>query len=125
MRRLAVTLAAFMTLAIAGTTAASGARGVPPFPHLGTSWSHAEINVRIGRQVHTLILDRGRIVQAGPAQITLREADGTLAVIALDDQTLVRIDSRPALTSDLRRKMTAQTMRIDGGAAVRVVATSK
>ena len=125
MRRLAATIAALSLLASAGSTAASGAGGVPPFPRLGGQWSHAEINVRIARHVHTLILDRGKIVQATPTQITLREADGTMQTIDLDDQTIVRIDGRNAFSSDLRRKMSAQTMIIDGGAAVRVVATSK
>ena len=127
MRKLAATLTALSLLVSAGATAATAGRGgaPPPFPRLGAQWSHAEINVRIRRVVHTLILDRGKIVQAAPTQITLREPDGTLAVIPIDDQTLIVVDRLTGTPTDLQRKMSAQTMRIDGGAAVRVVATSK
>jgi hypothetical protein len=36
----------------------------------------------------------------------------------------VTIDNAPATISDLRRRMTAATLRVDGGAAVRVRAAS-
>jgi len=127
MRRLAVTLTALSLLVSAGATAATAGGGgaPPPFPRLGAQWSHAEINVRIRRVVHTMILDRGKIVQAAPTQITLRRPDGTIAVIPIDDQTLIVVDRLTATATDLQRKMSAQTMQIDGGAAVRVVAMSK
>ncbi len=82
-----------------------------------------EINRKIGKTPHTLILDRGRIVQASATQITVREL-GSPVVIPLSPQTLVVIDRLPATPSDLRRRMAVVTMRIDGGAAVRVRATS-
>ena len=72
---------------------------------------------------HTLILDRGRVIQTSPTQVTLREL-GSAVVVPLSAQTLVVIDGLPATTNDLRRKMTVVTMRIDGGAAVRVRASS-
>jgi ABC-type phosphate transport system substrate-binding protein len=122
MRRILATIAALSFLALAGGTAA-GAGSVPPFPHLPGAWSHAEINVTIKRTPHTLILDRGRIVQASSAQLTLREADGSLVVVPLAESTIVVLYNRPAAVLDLRKRMSAQTMRIDGGAAVRVRAT--
>ncbi len=72
---------------------------------------------------HTLILDRGRVIQASATQVTIREL-GSPVVVPLSEQTLVVIDGLPATPNDLRRKMTVVTMRIDGGAAVRVRATS-
>jgi hypothetical protein len=125
MQRLAATLAALSLLACAGVTTATGAGGAPPlFPRLAGAWSHAEINVTIKKQQHTLILDRGKITQISPTQLTLHRRDGTTAVIQLSQQTLVVIDGVPAPSIDLRRKMSADTMKIDGGAAVRVRATS-
>ena len=120
MRRLALILIA-LSLASAGTALAGG--GPPPFPRVPGVWSHVEINLNIRKTPHTLILDRGRIVQASATQITVREL-GSPVVIPLSPQTLVVIDGVPASPTDLRRKMTALTMRIDGGAAVRVRATS-
>ena len=82
------------------------------------------INQTIRKTQHTLILDRGRIVQVSPSQLTLRERDGTMPVIALSQSTIVVVDGVPSTTLDLKKKMDVQTMRIDGGAAVRVRATS-
>ena len=119
-----------MLLALLALTAsASGAAardrgGVPPFPKLPGKWSHAEINVRIKRDYHTLILDNGRIVQVSPVQMTLRERDGSQVTIPLSPQTLVVIHGVPATAADLERKMNVQAMRIDGGAAVRVRTSS-
>ena len=118
-----------MLLALLSLTAAAGAAArtggpPPPFPKLAGTWSHAEINVRMKREYHTLVLDNGRIVQISPTQMTLRERDGSLVVIGLNDQTLVTIYGRPGFVSDLQRRMTVQAMRIDDGPAVRVRATS-
>jgi hypothetical protein len=106
-------------MAFAGTALAGGG-GVPPFPRLPGTWSHAEINVSIKRKPHTLILDRGRIVQVSASQVVLRERDGTLATVPLSQSTLVIVDNVPATVLDLKKRMNAQTMEIDGGAAVRV-----
>ena len=57
-------------------------------------------------------------------QLTLRERDGTTAVIPVDAQTIVNLDGAPAAISNLRRRMTVTTLRVDGGAAVRVRAAS-
>jgi hypothetical protein len=96
----------------------------PAFPFLPGEWSHAEINVKVAHIPHTLILDQGRIVDAAPDHITLLEGDGSLVTVPLSDQTIVSINGAPALRSKLARKMRAEAMRIDGGAAVRVAAQS-
>ena len=70
-----------------------------------------------------MILDRGRVVQASATSITLRELGSPVAV-PLSPTTLVVIDKLPATPGDLRRRMFVVTMRIDGGAAVRVRASS-
>jgi hypothetical protein len=123
MRRLLATLAVLSLLAVAGSAFAGTRLPVPAFPRLPGTWSHAEINVSIKRTPHTLILDRGRIVQVNATQVTLREHDNTTVVVPLTLSTIVVVGNRPATEFDLRKKMTAQTMRIDGGAAVRVRAT--
>jgi hypothetical protein len=122
MRRLAVFVAVLSLLAYAG--AAAHAAGVPPFPHLLGNWSHAEINVTIHRQPHTLILDRGRITQVSATQLTLREHDGSTVVVPVSFQTIVVVNRFRATIYDLRRRMIAETMRIDGGPAVRVRAVT-
>lgn len=122
MRRLAATLAALSLLATAGI---AGAGGVPPFPHLAGAWSHAEINIKIKRQPHTLILDRGRIRMLSNTQLTLREADATPAVITISPRTIVTIKRvKHATIFMLRRGMNVETMSIDGGTALRVRVTS-
>jgi hypothetical protein len=123
MRRLAVLLASLSLLAFAGVAAGRG--GAPPqIPRIPGTWSHAEINVRIKKHPHTLILDRGRVLQVTTSQITLREAAGGDTPIPVSAETLVTIDGRRASITDLRRRMFATTMQIDGGDAVRVRATS-
>jgi hypothetical protein len=121
MRRLAVLLALLSLLASVGV---AGAGGVPPFPRLPGNWSHAEINVTIKRQPHTLILDRGRITQVSATQLTLLRRDRTSVVVPLSDAAIVKVNNTTATIYFLRRGMNAQTMRIDGGPAVRIRATS-
>jgi hypothetical protein len=123
MRKLAVLIAALSLLACTGT--AAGAGGAPPqIPQIPGKWSHAEINVTIKKAPHTLIVDRGKVTEITTTQLTLREGAGVSTVIPLGAQTIVTIDGRRAAISDLRRRMTATTLRVDGGAAVRVRATS-
>ena len=123
MRRLAVILASLSLLASAGP--AAGAGGVPPqIPRIPGAWFHVELNVTIRRTPHTLILDRGRIAQVTTTQITVHERDGNNVVIPVNQQTIVVLDNVRASVTDLRRRMSVTTMRIDGGAAVRVRASS-
>jgi hypothetical protein len=122
MRRLAVTLATLSLLACAGT--ASGGGAPPQIPRIPGAWFHVELNVTIRKTPHTLIVDRGKITQITTTQVTLHERDGSIQQIPLTDQTIVTVDGAPATISSLRRRMTATTLRVDGGAAVRVRATS-
>ena len=121
MRLLAVPLAA---LSLTGLAGAAGAAGVPPFPRLNGNWSHAEINVTLSKKPHTLSLDRGKITKVSPTQLTLRRRDGTRVDIPLSASAIVTVDAIPSTIYSLKRKMTAQTMRIDGGPAVRIRATT-
>jgi hypothetical protein len=123
MRKLTV-LVVVSLLAFAGVTAA-GARNQPPppFPKLPGNWSHAEINVSIKKELHTLILDRGRITQVTATQITLRETGGVPVAIPLAPDTIITFRGFRVSAAAMRKGLFAETMRIDGGAAVRVRVT--
>jgi len=79
--------------------------------------------VVIKRVPHTLIVDRGKITQITTTSLTLHENTGVNQVIPLTGATIVTVDGAPAGISSLRRRMSATTLRVDGGAAVRVRAT--
>jgi hypothetical protein len=115
------TLLAVLSLAVSAASARAG--NVPPFPRVAGTWSHAEINVTIRKQAHTLILDRGKIIQVSDTQLTLRHPDKTTAIVPLLPSTIVNIKGANATIYFLRRGMQVQTMRIDGGAAVRIRVT--
>jgi hypothetical protein len=121
-RRLVVTLATLPLLACAGSAAGAGAP--PQIPKIPGKWSHVELNVVIKKVPHTLIVDRGKVIEITTTSVTLREAGGVTTVIPVTDQTIVRLDGRPASIFSLRRRMTVTTLRVDGGAAVRVRATT-
>jgi hypothetical protein len=124
-RRLAVLVASLALLGSAGVAAGAGTQQPPPpIPRVPGSWSHVEMNVTVRRVPHTVILDRGRIVQVTTTQITVREQAGVTQVVPITTQTLVTVDGVRATIFDLRRRMAVTTMRIDGGAAVRVRASS-
>ena len=118
MRKLAVLIVVLGVLTTVG--AAGAASGIPAFPTVPGTWSHVDINRKIGRKWHTLTLDRGRITQVSPTQLTLREPDKSVTVIPLTPQTLVRVYGVDTSIYVLRRGMNAMTMRIDGGPAVRI-----
>ena len=128
MRKLAPLLAALSLLLCVGTAAgALDARGgpqPPQIPRIPGTWSHAEINVTIRKVPHTLIVDRGKITEITTTQLTLREGAGVTVVIPLNFQTIVTVDGARGSISNLRRRMSATTLRIDGGVAVRVRASS-
>jgi hypothetical protein len=117
MRKLVVLVGLVAMLA---TGATSTAAGVPGFPNIPGTWSHIDINRKIGGKWHTLSLDRGRITQVNATQLTLREADGTVAVVPLTPTTIVKLYRFSGTIYQLKRGMNAMTMRIDGGPAVRV-----
>ncbi|HZP72702.1 MAG TPA: hypothetical protein VFA97_04900 [Gaiellaceae bacterium] len=108
---------------VSGAVAGVKAKQPPPFPQLAGTWSHAEINVTIKKVQHTLILDRGRIIKVAPDSITLRAPDGTITQIPLTPTTIIMFRRVQVTTFALRRGLFAETMRIDGGAAVRVKLT--
>jgi hypothetical protein len=122
MRTLFALFATIVLLAVAGG-ATAGLRitaGPPPFPVLPGDWSHAEINIKIKKVPHTLILDRGRITQVSGIQLTLRHPDGTVEVVPLAPSTIYQWKSFGVRPRVMRRGLFAETMRIDEGAAVRV-----
>lgn len=106
-----------------GAAAAVQGKPPPPFPQLAGTWSHAEINVTIKKVQHTLILDRGRITKVAADSITLRAPDGTVTQIPLTPTTIFTFRKARVTAFALRRGLFAETMRIDGGAAVRVKLT--
>ena len=118
MRKLVVLIVVLGVLTTVG--AAGAASGIPAFPTVPGNWSHVDINRKIGKRWHTLTLDRGRITQVSPTQLTLREPDASVTVIPLTPQAMVRIYGLDLTIYSLKRGMSAMTMRIDGGPAVRV-----
>jgi hypothetical protein len=122
MRKFALLIVLVAALTALGATAASASRDakIPPWPNIPGNWSHVDINTTIGGEPHTLSLDRGRIVQVSPTQLTLFERVGGRVTIPINSQTVVRIYGYPATIYMLRRLMYAWTMRIDGGPAVRI-----
>jgi hypothetical protein len=123
MTRLLV-LAVALSLVFATGAAARNVQpsGPPQFPSLPGNWSHAEINVKIKRVPHTLILDRGRVTQALPTQLKLRESDGNVVTVPLAPSTIVTYRGVLRRTMPaLRRGFYVETMIIDSGSAVRVL----
>jgi len=119
MRTLVATIAAVASLAVTAAPAPA-AKGLPPFPKLGGSWTHVDVNRKINGVWHTLSLDRGRIIKVSQVQITLREADGTIQPIPLSPSTLITFRGFGVRSAVLRRGLFAMAMRIDDGPAVRV-----
>jgi hypothetical protein len=117
MKRSLAAVAAVAALAFAGS--ASAAR-TPPFPDVAGSWSHAEINVQIGRQPHTLVLDRGVLMRVSRAGLRVRESDGNVVTMPVSRRVVVASAGGPVPFTFLRTGWSIETMRIDGGAAVRI-----
>jgi|tagenome__1003787_1003787.scaffolds.fasta_scaffold20851166_3 hypothetical protein len=123
MRRLVATFAALSLLASGAGAAAALRGGPPPIPSVPGQWSHVELNTKIRRQPHTLILDRGRIMQASASQLVLRRNDGTNATIPLSAETIITFSRMIVTPNALKRGEYAVTMVVDGGAAARVKVT--
>jgi hypothetical protein len=113
--------AAATAAALAGPASAAGGL-FGPVSGLPTGWSHAQINVVIRKQPHTLTYDRGRVVSVTSTQLTLRERDASMAQITLSPMTTITIDGRRATPAQIRPTETAVTVSVDGGpaSAVRV-----
>ena len=110
-------LSAVAALALAGAgSAATILRG----PNLPPGWSHAEINVVIRRQPHTLTYDRGNVQLVTANSLTLKERDGTIWTINVAPTATITIDGSPAQLSQVRPREIATTIAIDGAPAVSV-----
>jgi len=105
-----------------GALALVGAAGAIkiPRPSLPAGWSHAEINVVIKHQPHTLIYDRGRVVAVTASSLVLRERDGSVVTIAVSAASQIRIAGQPGVLSQIRRLEIATTVGVDGGPAALV-----
>ena len=113
-------LAAFSASLVLGVAlvGASGAAAAGPALPLG--WTHISVNVIIRGVPHTLVYDRGRIVSVGGASLTLRERDGSVWTINVSPTARITLDGQLASLSQARRRETATTLSIDGGAATKV-----
>jgi hypothetical protein len=100
--------------------AAAAAARIPRVPALPPGWSHADINVVIGRSAHTLTYDRGRVLGVSGSSLSLREADGTTQTIAVAADARITIAGQPAALAQVRRGEVATTVAIDGGSALSV-----
>jgi hypothetical protein len=124
MRKLTILIALVVVSAFAaGAADAKRGQPPPPFPALGSKWSHAEINVTIRGVPHTLVLDHGRVMQATASQVTIREPDGTVHAIPLSPTTIYAWRGFAFKPAALYRGLNVETMVIDQGAAVRVRVT--
>jgi hypothetical protein len=108
-------LTATVLLAAFVLTASAAALG--PRASLPPGWSHAEINVVIKGQPHTLTYDRGRVTSVGPSSLTLRERDGSIVTINVSTTTRITITGQPASLAQVRPLEQATSVSIDGGPA--------
>ena len=92
--------------------------------NLPPGWSHAEINVTINGQPHTLVLDRGKVRAVSSSYLVLRERDGSIVTIRVNAKTKVRVDGVLTTIDAVHVRDTATTERIDGGPARSVRAVS-
>jgi hypothetical protein len=119
MRKLIALFALLGVLMLAGSATAVSTARVPAFPVLPGDWSHAEINMTIGGVQHTVVLDRGQIQKLSGRVLRLREKSNVVT-IPVSAASKVVIDGAPARLRWLNPTMKAETMRIDGGPAVRI-----
>ena len=55
-----------------------------------------------------------------PTALVLLESDGSIVTVPISPTTLIMLNGRPAIAAELHKRLIVETMRIDGGAAVRV-----
>lgn len=124
MRTTALLIAILVSLVVAGGAPAAKRLPVPVFPNIPGKWSHAEINVTIARTPHTLILDRGHVKQVTRTILRVLEGDGSVVSIPVSPATKVEVDGARGRVGWLNTSMDVETLRIDGGTALRIRATS-
>ena len=102
----------------ADTVYASGPRGTPKIPYtlvsslLGGRMLRAEIALKSADNVlHDYLLDRGRIRQVNGTTVVIREGDGTVVSVPVSPFARVKLNGKSASYAQLRRGMTATTMR--------------
>jgi hypothetical protein len=106
-------------LVLAGTATPATFPGLGSLP---TGWTHAEINVVVGGGPHTLVLNKGRVQDASASSLTVREADGSEAVVPVSSTTVVMVNGQPGSISSIVPGAMVVTMQIDGNPAQRVQA---
>lgn len=94
-------------------------------PLLGAGLVRAEIVTRSAGTIHDYRVDRGRIRQVKPGELTLRELDGTMVTIQVAPGAQIRLGGRAVAYTQLRRGMQAIVIRDGDAPATRVVATAK
>ena len=104
-------VAALLALVLASAAAAIT---LPP------GWSHAQVNVIIDHEGHTLIYDRGIVMRVAPSSLTLNEQGGSVVVVPVSPSATVTFAGRPSTLSRVRRGNFASTVRVDGAPAEQV-----
>jgi hypothetical protein len=89
----------------------------------GPAMVRAEIIFKDGAGVHDYRIDRGRVRNATPGEITLVERDGTTVTVPVAPDADVRWNGTPVSPARLRRGTWVETVR-EGGAPARAVRAS-
>jgi hypothetical protein len=115
-------VAAVLTLLCASAVSAAVP---PPFPNWPKNSTRVSINEVVDGEPHTVELNRGIVVRRAAKKLILREADDSRVTVRLSGATIVSLDSHRSTIAAIRKGITAETMTIDGGPAVRVRAFSR
>ena len=120
-------LSALLGSLVTATVLSAGGLGAAPYdvlrPLLGAGLVRAEIVTRSAGTLHDYRVDKGRIRQVKPAELTLRELDGTMVSIQIAPTAQIRLGGRTVGYAQLRRGMHAIVIRDGDAPANRVVAT--
>jgi hypothetical protein len=91
---------------------------------LGGRMTRAEIALK-DTVLHDYLLDHGRIKQAGPYTLALREPNGLVVAIDVSETARVKLNGQNASFAQLRKGMMATTMRDGNQPAEAVYATGR
>ena len=120
-------LSALLASLLTATVLSAGGLGAGSYealrPLLGAGLVRAEIVTRGGGTLHDYRVDKGRIRQVKPGELTLRELDGTMVSIQIAPSAQIRLGGRLVAYPQLRRGMQALVIRDGDAPAIRVVAT--